>query len=254
MQKRKIVLNIIFIIIILLLVYFVYKTFNTFHDNKDIKKEIEKIKEEVVIVKQEDTNPQDNSSKQEEVNKENSYVQEELTLDFQKLKSINSDTVGWIKVSNTNINYPIVRGKDNSYYLSHSFYKEKNINGWIFENSVNSVNFDDDNTVLFGHNTNGNTMFSELKNIYNGLLGTNIDITIYLENNTINYKVFSVYLENPNNTSNISEYLNEDILNEMINNSKLQMDNNVTIDDKILTLSTCNNVTEDRIIVHAKKV
>lgn len=259
MQKRKILINIIFILIIILIFYFSYQILKTFQDNKNINKEIDKIKEEVITIKPndsnlEETNKQEENNQQEEIITENNNIQEPLVLDFQKLKSINSDTVGWIKIFNTNIDYPIVKGKDNKYYLNHSFYKEQNINGWIFENSVNSVNFDDQNTTLFGHNTNGKTMFSELKDIYNGLLGTNIDIKIYLENDILNYKVFSVYLEKPNNTSNISEYINEDILNNMIKKSKLKIDSNITINDKILTLSTCNNTTEDRIIVHAKKI
>ena len=143
---------------------------------------------------------------------------------------------------------------DNIYYLNHSFYKSENINGWIFENSANSSQFTDDNTIIFGHNTNGYTMFSEIKDIYNGLLGNAIYITIYLENEKINYQVFSVYLENPNNTSNISKYLNQDIIDYMVDKSKIKTDLQVTEGDKILTLSTCNNVTSDRLVLHAKKI
>ena len=97
-------------------------------------------------------------------------------------------------------------------------------------------------------------MFSELKNIYNGELGNTIYITIYLENEKINYQVFSIYLENPNSTSNISKYLNQDIINYMVDKSKIKTGVHVTEDDKILTLSTCNNVSNDRLVMHAKKM
>ena len=247
MSKKKIIPYIIIAIIIVALCLLLYKMYNIYHDDKKIKKELETIKEEVII-------KEDTKEEKEEESEEKGEVVEKLTFDFDKLKSINSDTVGWITVDSTNIDYPIVKSSNNSYYLNHSFYKEENINGWIFENSSNSSYFDDENTVLFGHNTNGVTMFSELKSIYNGNLGTNIDISIYLENTTYYYKVFSVYLENPNNTSNISEYTNKEIISDMKNKSKLNIDIEVTEDDKILTLSTCNNITEDRLILHAKKI
>ena len=121
-------------------------------------------------------------------------------------------------------------------------------------NSNNELDNADKNTVIFGHNTNGYTMFSELKNIYNGEYGSTIYITVYLENEKINYQVFSIYLENPNNTSNISKYLNQDIIDYMVSKSKFKTDLQVTEEDKILTLSTCNNVTNDRLVLHAKKI
>ena len=248
MEKKKnkqIVLKLFLLIILCSIIYFTYKILLSYKDDKSIKKELRDIKSEVII--SEDV-PKDN------VESNNVDVEEKLELDFNKLKNINSDTVAWIRVSGTNIDYPIVQTSDNDYYLTHSFYKEENLNGWIYENSYNNSNFNDENTVLFGHNTNGTTMFSELKGIYNGQYGTNINITIYLEDSLINYKVFSIYLENPNNTTSISQYTNSYILDEMKNKSKINFDININEDDKILTLSTCNNVTDDRIIMHAKRI
>ena len=250
MQKRKIILSIVFTIILLFICYFIFKIYNTLSDNKKIDEEITKIKDEVII------KPETNDiveEKKEEV-EQPPIIENKLTMDFNKLKTINSDTVGWIKVNNTNIDYPIVKGNDNTYYLNHSFYKENNINGWIFMNSNNSSSFTDDNTILFFFISNSKTMFSELRDIYKGNLGNQIDITIYLENDILNYKVFSIYLENPNNTGNISEYTNDATVNNMKQKSKLNINVEVTKDDQILTLSTCNNVTEDRIIMHAKKL
>ena len=244
MQKKKIIVYIFLLIIFSLIIYFSFKIYQIKHDNKKTNDEIEKIKEIVIYEEEKEIN--DSEEVVEEV-----IETPKLTLDFSKLKDINSDTVAWIRINNTNIDYPVVKGTDNSYYLNHSFYKEYNINGWVFESSTNSSYFDDDNTVIFAHNTNSYTMFSELKSIYNGSLGTDIDVYIYLENNVIRYKVFSVYLEDPSNTSNISKYLNMEMINEMKNKSKYNIDIDINEDRKILTLSTCNNVTNDRIIVHA---
>ena len=249
MPKRKIIFTIILITIIALACYFGYKMYKTYRDNLLSIDEANQIKELVIINDENlpeihpiESSPDDTPS------------EPKLTLDFAKLKSINKDTVAWIKVANTNIDYPVVKGSNNTYYLNHSFYKNNNINGWIFENYQNSSLFDDDNTVIYGHNTNAKTMFSEIKDIYKGLLGTNIIITVYLEDTEINYKVFSVYLESPDNTTNLSRYLNDDIVANMKNKSKLMIDSNVSGDSKILTLSTCNNVTSDHIILHAVKI
>ncbi len=247
MVKRKFVIYSILGIILILMLYFGYKTYQVFHDNKKTDEEINKIKDEVII--NDVITPLPSSGDTEPDN-----VEESLPLDFDKLKRINGDTVGWIRIDYTNIDYPIVKGSDNVYYLNHSFYRESNVNGWIFENSSNSSNFDDENTVIFGHNTNGHTMFSELKDIYNGDLGNDITIYVYLENKTLSYKVFSIYLEDPNNTINISRYTNKDIVEYMESKSKIRMAANAFEDDKILTLSTCNNVTSDRLILHAKLI
>lgn len=249
MSKRKIILTIIFLILLSLIGYFSYKIYNTYHDNKKTEKEITNIKKEVINKEEKEDPVAEEPTEQQDTPKGT-----ELSLDFSKLKKINSDTVGWIKISNTNIDYPIVKGNDNKYYLNHSFYKVENMNGWIFESYLNSSSFDDDNTVIFGHNTNGYTMFSELKDIYKGTLGTNIDVTIYLENETFSYKVFSVYLEDPSNTTNISKFTNDDIVDMMKSKSKLNIEAEVDENSKILTLSTCNNTTNDRIIVHAVKI
>lgn len=247
MVKKKII-TILFIIILVLISYYVFQIYKTLNDNNKTNNEILKIKDEVII-KEDDIieKPDDNKD-------DNSYQPEKLIMDFNKLKDINSDTVGWIKINNTNIDYPVVKGNDNEYYLNHSFYKDNNINGWIFLSSDNSSSFTDDNSVIFGHNTNSYTMFSELRDIYKGKLGNDIYVTIYTEAGAINYQVFSIYLEDPNSTSNISKYLNQSIINYMKNKSNLNIDIDVLESDKILTLSTCNNMTNDRLVMHAKKI
>ena len=251
MFKKKIIFYLIIIIILGLISFYSYKIYITVYDNKKTEDEIIKIKEEVIIDNKEEDikNLEDNNNEDN-----NTYEPERLTMDFNKLKSINSDTVAWIKINNTNIDYPVVQTNNNSYYLDHSFYKYSNINGWIFLNSDNDSSFTDSNTVIFGHNTNSHTMFSELRDIYKGNLGNNIYINIYTESGSITYQVFSIYLENPNNTSNISKYINTSIVNNMKNKSNLNVGIDVSKEDKILTLSTCNNVTNDRLVMHAKKI
>ena len=75
---------------------------------------------------------------------------EVFKIDFEKLLSINSDTIGWIRFNQDKINNPIVHTKDNTYYLKRSFEKESNQAGTIFMDYRNE-SFNDRNVVLFGH-------------------------------------------------------------------------------------------------------
>lgn len=83
-------------------------------------------------------------------------------VDFDALQEINSDIVGWIYIEGTSINYPIVQGEDNSYYLKHLFSKEWNSSGCIFMDSRNSLDFSDRHTIIYGHHMKNGTMFSDL--------------------------------------------------------------------------------------------
>ncbi len=87
-----------------------------------------------------------------------------IDVDFSKLKEKNSDTIAWIKVNGTNINYPIVKTTDNDYYLNHSFDKTYNDAGWIFMDYRNTLN-NDKNTIIYGHGRLDKTMFGTLRNI-----------------------------------------------------------------------------------------
>ena len=90
--------------------------------------------------------------------------EEKTKIDWQKLKSINRDIIGWIKIENTNINYPILQDNDELKYLRHSFNKEYNKNGSIF--TLNNRPFEDKKTVLYGHNMKNETMFFRIRQIY----------------------------------------------------------------------------------------
>lgn len=82
--------------------------------------------------------------------------------DMLMLKGKNSDTVAYLDIPGTNIQYPVVRGKDNSYYTSHTFSKKKNASGAIFMDYWNGVDLTDFNIVLYGHNMKDGSMFHEL--------------------------------------------------------------------------------------------
>lgn len=246
MKLKKIILNLLLIILIIIFSYSVYNIYILYTDNKNNNELIKEVQDSAII---------DNSTNTNETidnNKENNILY--LELDFEKLNDINTDTVAWITINNTNINYPIVQTKNNDYYLEHSFDKSKNANGWIFLNYKNNSDFSDQNTIIFGHNTNGTTMFSQLKDIYQGKLGKDFTITIYLKTKEINYKVFSVYLTEEEDNTPLSNYLTNELIEDAKSKSKLNFNIDADENDSILTLSTCYNTTDEKIILQAKKI
>ena len=174
-----------------------------------------------------------------------------LEIDFNKLLEINNQVVGWIKIEDTDINYPIVKGEDNSYYLNHNILNESSQNGWIFMDYRNSDDFSDNNTVLYGHNIKSGIMFSDLTQIYNGKV--NNDIYIYLKTGEVNrYSIYSCYMDKPDEESintkiadtNLTSYMNK-----MKERSIRKYNVNIVL-EKNITLSTCDSSGKKRIIVH----
>ena len=183
-----------------------------------------------------------------------------IDVDINKLKEKNSDTVGWINVNNTNINYPYVQGKDNNYYLDHSFDKKYNEAGWVFLDYRNDKNLSNKNNILYAHSRLDKTMFGSLSktlksNWYNNKDNHIIRLSTEAENTM--WQIFSVY-KIPEETYYITTNFNSDndyqkFLNTIKERSVHNFSTNLTTEDKILTLSTCYSDTE-RTVVHAKLI
>lgn len=182
----------------------------------------------------------------------------EYIVDFNKLKEQNSDTVAYIKIENTNIEYPVVQGTDNDYYLRHNFNKEYNVAGWIFADYRNKFDGTDRNTIIYGHNMKDGSMFNNLrKATEKKWKEEDHTITLITQNKTTKYQIFSVYTIEPEEyylqiEFNDINYIN--FINKIKERSIYKYDVNVETTDKILTLSTCNDSGIKRIVVHAKEI
>ena len=121
-KKGKIFIFIIQIILIAVIIFSGIKIIEWIKSNKKNKEIMSEIKENIVM--NDGTNSND----------------EEYRVDFEKLKQKNPDTIAWIKVNGTDIDFPVVKGIDNSYYLTHNFNKEKNKAGWIFADYRREIN------------------------------------------------------------------------------------------------------------------
>ena len=172
----------------------------------------------------------------------------------------NIDYRGWIKIDNTNINYPILQGQDNEEYLYKDINNEYIVSGSIFMNYLNN-GFDDQNTVLFGHNMKNGTMFANLKKYKEeDFFYNNNYIEIELSNGQyLKYKVFSVYITDINDNYTKTSFEDKDEYKEFLerikNKSIYKSDISVNENDKIITLSTCSYEFDDaRLVVTGKLI
>ena len=187
-----------------------------------------------------------------------SYQQIRLEKQQENLYHKYEDYRGWIKVNDTNINYPIVQAKDNSFYLDKDINKSYLSSGSIFMNYLNNE-FNDGNTVLFGHNMRNKTMFADLKKYKEKefFYGNN-DIDIEIKNGKVlKYRVFSAYVTDANDNYIKTKFESNDEYKKFIqrikNKSIYKSDIDVNENDKIITLSTCSYEFNDaRMVVHGK--
>ena len=101
-------------------------------------------------------------------------------VDFTELLEKNNDTVAYINVRGTNVNYPVVQTSNNDYYLTHAFDKSYNDAGWVYMDFRNNKNFTDFNTIIYGHGRLNKTVFGSLKTLLNKSWQNNKDNYIYL--------------------------------------------------------------------------
>lgn len=184
-----------------------------------------------------------------------------LSVDFSELLTKNFDTVGWLYVSNTNINYPVVQTDNNDYYLTHSFDGSTNVAGWIFADYRSDMENFKRNTVIYGHGRTDQVMFGSLNTVLTPEWHTN-EVNQYIKLSTptknVVWQIVSVYTIRAESYYLTHNFENDEAyrayLNTILGRSIYNFNVPVATTDKILTLSTCLNTTGDRIVVHAKMI
>lgn len=181
-------------------------------------------------------------------------------VNIAELKKQNPDVVGWLSVDGTNINYPIVKSNDNDYYLGHSFNKRSTQTGWTFMDYRNNSNMSDYNTIFYGHNLLNKTAFGSLSNIFTEkwVNNSNKSIVFITEKKTYYYTIFSAYYTSPEVYYLQNVFYSKDeyqkFLNTISSRNALAIDNSVSVNDRIITLSTCHDGSSGRSVVHARLV
>ena len=180
---------------------------------------------------------------------------------FEELSNINNETVGWLTVNNTKVNYPVVQHTDNDYYLKKDFNKKTNSYGWIFMDYRNNIYNLSNNTILWGHNSRTGLMFGTLRYVTNESWYKNPDnqiITFNTKVKNMKWKIFSIYKIPVTNDylyanfGDLDEY--QKFLDMIRGRSMYDFGVNVSKNDHILTLSTCGTSTTNsatRLVIHA---
>lgn len=184
-----------------------------------------------------------------------------MNVDFRELLSKNSDTVGWIKVNNTNVNYPVVQTNDNAYYLKHDFNKKSNRSGWVYADYRDDFKYFGNNSIIYAHNTRTDTMFSTLTWCLKDSWYTNVDnhyIKVSTPTSNTVWKIFSIYMIKTEvyylKTYFETEEEHQKFVDTIKGRSIYNFNEDISTEDKILTLSTCNNDGTKRIVIHAKMI
>ena len=266
---KVILLSIVLItILIYTLHYFINQT--KVRETKDTTEKINNIINSIEPEKPE-TKPTQPEKKEEkiEVNndiktskpKEKSAYFKNYTKAIKELKKINKDTVGWLTINSSTINYPVVQTTNNDKYLDYSFDLKKNPNGWIYMDYRNNPNDLDKNTIIYGHSGNYYVMFGSLYKVLNKNWYSNKKnqiITFNTENKNMKWQIFSIYTIPVTNDYMVTKFTSDEsyinFLNKIKGRSKHNFNVNLTKDDKILTLSTCYKDSKTRLVIHAKMI
>lgn len=256
-QKKKKKSDVLLTIaLIVAIAVFCYAAFNLYHIYTEYKKgtdEYNQIEEMAVTERDADS---------AEVAGPNAQLKPPIEVDFDKLKSVNEDVVGWIYVDALpDISYPIVKGKDNQTYLHQTYEKNYNFAGTIFVDYENSGDFSDCNTLVYGHNMKNGSMFGHLKKFREDdkLYKQDKYFWILTPERNYRYEIITAYTTGVNSDTytlfkgpgeEFEKYL------EMIKGySEIQTDDtDLTIKDKIVTLSTCTGNESTRFVVQGKRV
>ena len=244
-KKKKggsnIVSNIILVIAIVVFVVSAYKLYGIFSEYNKGDKEYQKIQDLVI-----------NTEKKDDTK------EEAFSVDFEKLLEMNSDVVGWIRFDEpSEINYPVVQGRDNEEYLKRTFEANTNKLGTLFVDVNNPGDFSGRNTFIYGHNMKNGSMFAQLlKYKDDSFYKEHPYFYIYTPDGKVRtYEIFSAGVVKDTSDSYIMDYADDAAFQTYIDYIKQQSayptSAEVTTASKIVSLSTCTNVRDDeRFLVH----
>lgn len=238
-----------------------------------------------------DENAKDGNAKEQTLNEQNTRKETTVTQQdgknqagtkgtkilpkFESLYEENEDLVGWIRIPDNNINYPIVQGTNDNFYLSHNFYKEEDKYGCLFIKGEADSGFDDQNTVIYAHNMRDNEMFGSLDRYRRQEYEKNHS-TIYLDTlyEERKYEIIAVceskVMEKEDTSFKYYQFMNAESeqefqafmsfikeceLYQIEEKDDLEMTYDLTQKDSFLMLSTCAYEEENgRLVVIAKRI
>ena len=180
-------------------------------------------------------------------------------IDFKILQEGNPDIYAWLDIPDTNISYPILRSEKEDFYLTHNADGEESKYGAIYTQNYNDANFNDFNTIIYGHNTRDGSMFGTLRDFKDKEFFENHRIiNIYTPSKKLTYTVFAVYTNDDNHILFENDFSDMEVRRRYIfdiqsgkKNINVDREINISEYNKIITLSTCTTPRTKRLLVQA---
>ncbi|MCI8590607.1 MAG: class B sortase [Clostridiales bacterium] len=254
MKKRKLLKNFVCVLLIAVFGFSVYKVYTISKTLREVDLIYQRIQEEYIVM---GSDGSIDSAESIENNDSNDNAEgTAFRIRWQELLETNPDVLAWIYIPGTHINYPVLQGKTSDEYLRRDLYRNYLIAGSIFVDSHNAKPFEDYNTVIYGHNMQNETMFSELRDYTKkDFAQAHQKVLIYRPDGTcLTYTIISFHKVHEAD----DEIYNTDVLDRTAFLNRLREQNQLqsVIDEEniasIITLSTCTNGNqEERYVLHA---
>ena len=185
-----------------------------------------------------------------------------IPVKFEELQAVNPDVYAWITVPGTEIDYPILQhASDNSYYLMHNIDGSYGYPGCIYTENLNSKDFTDNNTVIYGHNMKNGSMFAQLHKFEDpDFFHENREVLIYLPDEILHYTIFAAHIYDDRHLLYSFDFSDPDVYEKYLQSvfdtrdmsANIDKEMTVTKDDKIITLVTCiGSQPNNRLLVQA---
>ncbi len=264
------------ILIVLLILAFAFFTFMFFQEliQSDVEKsefeELQNMVEQNILVQEDKLSVVQNSENNVEDNNETESIDDDFNdkmIKYASLYELNNDMVGWVKIEDTNINYPVMQTvEDGEFYLRRNFNKEETKSGTPFLYANSNIDAENTQEIIFGHNMRNDTMFGDLLSYKDEDFFVENQIvtfdTLYKERTYQIFTAFSIDVAENNNhyefynqTKFGSEKSFESFMKEITKLSWYDIKNPPVFEDNILTLITCDSyINTKRFVVMAKLI
>lgn len=187
---------------------------------------------------------------------------EVIPVKFEELQAVNPDVYAWITVPGTDIDYPILQhASDNTYYLMHNIDGSYGYPGCIYTENMNSKDFTDNNTVIYGHNMKNGSMFAQLHKFEDpDFFKENREVLIYLPDEVLHYTIFAAHIYDDRHLLYSFDFTDPEVYQKYLDSifstrdmsANIDKDITVTTDDQIITLVTCiGSQPSNRLLVQA---
>lgn len=249
------------VVLILAIAVFCFAAYNLFHIFMEYKKGTDEYNQlaEMAVTEKEPEKLVDMQQTEEEPKE---VIEAPMQIDFDALKSVNDDVIGWIYMEALDgVSYPVVQGPDNSTYLHMTYEKNYNFAGTIFVDYENARDFNDCNTLIYGHNMKNGSMFAQLKNYCKDpeVYEKSRYFWIFTPEKDYRYEIIAAYTT-PVTSDTYTLFKGpgeefENYLKKIVSYSEIETNTEgMGIKDKIVTLSTCTGNNATRFVVQGRRV